>query len=78
MRRSSGTIAIPCMTIASGDWPVISAPSKLIRPERTSGGVAPATDRTVVVLPAPLRPSSAQISPSSTCIPSEWRMWLSP
>src|SRR3981189_1292094 len=43
---------------------VTSAPLKRIEPLR--GSMAPATPRSVVLLPAPLAPISATISPSAT------------
>jgi hypothetical protein len=45
---------------------VTSRPSKRIVPER--GFSVPATARSVVVLPAPLAPISATISPAATLI----------
>src|SRR5207247_8367434 len=43
---------------------VTSVPAKRIFPRR--GSIAPATPRSVVLLPAPLAPISATISPSAT------------
>ena len=42
----------------------ISAPAKRIEP--AAGGVSPMIERTVVVLPMPLRPISDTISPGAT------------
>jgi hypothetical protein len=41
-------------------------------------GVKPIRLRKVVLLPAPLRPSSVTISPSPTVSPTPCRMWLLP
>ena len=78
MRRSSGTSPSPFIVTSSAAMPVMSSPANRMLPRRTSGGTAPATALTVVVLPAPLRPRRAQICPSSTDIESSRRMWLSP
>ncbi len=65
MRRPSGTWLIPSATISCGGprcgWVV---PSKRIVP--AAGCSMPEIVRSVVVLPAPLAPSSATISPSAT------------
>ena len=48
----------------NGGQCVVSVPKIVMRPSR--GGVSPIRLRNVVVLPAPLRPSSAVILPSAT------------
>ena len=55
---------------------VVSLPKISTLPCR--GGVRPTRLRTVVVLPAPLRPSTATISPSFTSSETPCRMWLLP
>jgi hypothetical protein len=58
------------------DRPAISSPASFTLPLR--GGTQPTIDLSVVVLPAPLRPSSATVSPAPTESETERRMWLSP
>ena len=48
------------------------------RPVPARAGVSPMRLRSVVVLPAPLRPSSVVIVPSATSRPTPCRMWLLP
>ena len=52
----------------------MSVPSKRNVPART--GTMPITVLRVVVLPAPLRPSSATTVPESTARDSDWSTWL--
>src|SRR5690554_4207994 len=66
MRRSSGTWISPASTTSHGFALVMSVPLKVTVPVFAVTS-ADAVDR-VVVLPAPLLPSSATISPSSTRI----------
>ena len=54
----------------------VRCPSKAIAPER--GGVKPMIERTVVVLPMPLRPSSVTTSPRLTSSDMPNSAWLSP
>ena len=56
--------------------PAISAPSNTIEPSR--GVTTPIRLFKVVLLPAPLRPSSATTSFRSTRNATSKRMWLSP
>ena len=63
-RRPSGTMAMPRRTIWSGERPSMRSPSKWISP--LDGRFNPVMARSVVVLPAPLAPISATISPLST------------
>ena len=56
--------------------PAMSRPSYSIVPE--AGGTRPASVFSSVDLPAPLRPSSATISPSRTSSVASLRMWLLP
>src|ERR1700753_1315145 len=55
---------------------MISLPSKRIEPVRLP--MMPITDFSVVVLPAPLRPSSVTTSPAFTLKLMPCRMWDSP
>src|SRR5512143_1039788 len=55
---------------------IVSAPSNTIDPARR--GTRPIIDFSVVVLPAPLRPSSVTTSPSRTSKSTPCSMWLSP
>ena len=64
MPRPSGAWQIPISTRRWGAIPVISRPSKVMRPLDT--GRTPEIVLRVVVLPAPLAPMSVTISPSST------------
>src|SRR5438876_3302685 len=67
-RRPSGTIATPRSTIASGDNRVRSCavPSIVSRIDPRCGRTRPATHFISVLLPLPLVPSSATVSPAST------------
>ena len=64
MPRSSGQNATPMRAIRSDDARVMSLPSKTIEPVRLP--MMPITDFSVVVLPAPLRPSRVTTSPAFT------------
>ena len=61
MPRSSGQNAMPMRAILSEEARMMSWPSKRIEPVRLP--MMPMTDFSVVVLPAPLRPSSVTTSP---------------
>src|SRR6476646_2283922 len=61
--RPSGTCATPARATASGLLRAICLPSNTISPVCRT---VPDTARSVVVLPAPLAPSRATISPSAT------------
>src|SRR4051812_15448374 len=76
MPRSSGQNATPIRAIRSEEAREISWPSKRIEPERLP--MMPITDFNVVVLPAPLRPSSVTTSPAFTVKLTPWRIWDSP
>jgi hypothetical protein len=62
--RPSGTCTMPPRTIASGAPPWISAPRNFTWPLR--GAMMPEIVFSVVVLPAPLAPSTVTIFPSVT------------
>src|SRR4051812_12717977 len=76
MPRSSGQNATPIRAIRSEEAREISWPSNRIEPERLP--MMPITDFSVVVLPAPLRPSSVTTSPAFTLKLTPCRMWDSP
>src|ERR1700761_4034818 len=59
-----------------GIMPTVSAPRNFTCPSRR--GTRPMIDFIVVVLPAPLRPSSVTTSPSRTSKSTPCRIWLSP
>ncbi len=63
-RLPSGTSAIPSPTRLCAGIRVMSTPSKKTVP--AEGRCAPAITRSSVVLPAPLAPTRARVSPSST------------
>jgi hypothetical protein len=63
-RRPSGEWLMPARTISLGARRVMSRPSKRIVP--AAAFTKPLIARSVVVLPAPLAPISATISPSPT------------
>src|SRR5260370_31777335 len=65
MPRPSGTSEMPRRATRSPRMRVMSRPSKLTFPD--DGRSRPPTARSSVVLPAPLGPSRATISPASTC-----------
>src|SRR5665213_3784498 len=74
--RSSGQKATPMRAIRSDDARVISRSLKRTDPVRLP--MIPITDLSVVVLPAPLRPSSVTTSPALTLKSMPWRIWDSP
>src|ERR1700731_2386815 len=74
--RSSGQKATPMRAIRSDVARMISRPSKAIEPVRLP--MMPMIDFSVVVLPAPLRPSRVTTSPAFTLKLTPWRMWDSP
>src|SRR4051812_41964041 len=76
MARSSGTSWTPMPAMADGGRPSMDLPSRRIWPLR--GDSTPMIERSVVVLPAPLRPSSATTSPCSTRIDRSNSTWESP
>ena len=61
MPRSSGQNAMPARAISFDAAPISSRPSKRTEPLRRP--TMPMIDFSVVVLPAPLRPSSVTTSP---------------
>ena len=75
-RRPSGDWEIPRPTICDGGVRVISLPSNLIVPEL--GCMRPEMVRSVVVLPAPLEPIRATISPFSTFMVTPRSAWMRP
>ena len=64
MPRSSGQIATPRRAILSEARPTVSLPSNFAEPLRLP--TMPMIDFSVVVLPAPLRPSRVTTSPGLT------------
>ena len=76
MRRSSCTSCMPACAMAWLFLPAISTPSNITEPAR--GVTTPIRLFSVVLLPAPLRPSSATTSFFSTRNETSKRMWLSP
>jgi hypothetical protein len=76
IRRSSGTILRPRLLISSTDISLLSSPSYSMRPSRR--GMVPVMVRSVVVLPAPFRPSSVTTSFSRSSIARSNRTWLLP
>jgi hypothetical protein len=60
----------------NGGSPASERPPSVIFPER--GGTRPMMLLSVVVLPAPFRPSRQTTSPSATSSERSYRMWLSP
>src|SRR3954447_16623293 len=76
MPRSSGQNAIPQRAIAFDCSPISSRSSKRTDPVRWP--TIPMIDLSVVVLPAPLRPSSVTTSPARTSNVTPCRMWDSP
>jgi len=74
--RSSGQKATPMRAILSEVARMISWPPKRIEPVRLP--MIPITDFSVVVLPAPLRPSRVTTSPAFTLKLMPCRMWDSP
>src|SRR5258708_37234076 len=76
MPRYSGQIAIPRRAMVFEGSRMISLCSSLIEPSRRP--TIPMIDLSVVVLPAPLRPSSVTTSPSRTWKSMPCRMCDSP
>ena len=76
MPRSSGQNAMPARAISLEDRPISSRPSKRTEPVRWP--TMPMIDFSVVVLPAPLRPSSVTTSPWCTSNDTPCRMCDSP
>src|SRR3989442_10925211 len=76
MPRSSGQMAMPSLAIAFEGSRMVSVPRSLIDPSRRA--TIPMIDFSVVVLPAPLRPSSVTTSPSRTSKSMPCRMCDSP
>ena len=76
MPRSSGQSAMPSRAIRSLVRPISSLPSKRTEPVRWP--TMPMIDFSVVVLPAPLRPSSVTTSPASTSKVTPCSTWDSP
>src|SRR5690606_3605141 len=66
MRRPWGTRPTPSRAIFCGGRPTSERPPSRMSPPTIDGGVSPQSARTSVVLPMPLRPSSAIALPSST------------
>src|SRR5512143_1845895 len=67
---------MPRRAMRSDGWPTVSRPSNVTDPVRFS--TMPMTDFKVVVLPAPLRPSSVTSSPRPISNPTPCRMCDSP
>src|SRR5437867_807819 len=76
MPRSSGQNATPSRAIRDDVRAIVSAPSNRTEPLRRA--TIPMIDFSVVVLPAPLRPSSVTTSPRGTSNSTPWRMCDSP
>src|SRR5438876_11437950 len=76
MPRSSGQIAMPRRAMAFEGSRMVSVPPSLIDPSRRP--TIPMIDFSVVVLPAPLRPSNVTTSPSVTSNSMPCRMCDSP
>ena len=75
-RLPSGDWPIPSSTIRDGLVRVMSWLSNVIFPE--FGCIRPEMVRSVVVLPAPLDPMRATISPFSILIDTPRRAWMRP
>ena len=76
MPRPPGIWATPSDAIFTGEVPVTSRPSRRTFPPL--GGVSPVMARSSVDLPAPLVPSTARTSPSSTSMLTSKRIWVRP
>ena len=76
MPRSSGQKAMPRRAMRFDGSSIVSVPSNTIEPSRRA--TMPMIDFSVVVLPAPLRPSSVTTSPSRTSKSTPCRMCDSP
>ena len=75
-RAPPGRTRCPAARSCSGGRPISSCPRSVIEPVRWP--TMPMIDFRVVVLPAPLRPSSVTTSPSCTSKLTPWRMCDSP
>src|SRR5690606_23282129 len=75
-RRPSGTWDSPRETRFCGVVEVMSAPSRVMVPD--VGFFSPDTERSVVVLPAPLAPMRQTISPSLTSNEMPLMAWITP
>jgi hypothetical protein len=73
---SSGTNPTPSFATSWGDSPMIFFSFNVMVPEE--GDNIPMIVLTVVVFPAPFRPSSVANSPLSIVSDKSLRMWLSP
>src|SRR3569833_4404970 len=79
MPRASGTMPRPRRALRWGARPVTSSPSSEIVPTvRPYEPCSPMRQRSMVVLPAPLRPTRVTISPASTCYAPSRRACASP
>ncbi len=67
---------MPSRAMSGALMPAMSTPLNFTLP--LAGGTSPTRLLSSVDLPAPLRPSSATISPSRTCRLASLRMWLLP
>ena len=67
---------MPARAFSIIERPASSAPSSFTLPVR--GGTQPTIDLSVVVLPTPLRPRSATVSPAPIVSETPRRTWLSP
>src|SRR6478752_2386598 len=76
MPRSSGTQPMPARARASADRLARSAPSRVIVPSICR--CRPMTERSRVVLPAPLRPTRVTTSPGATSMLTSVRTRASP
>ena len=74
--RPSGTRPMPSCATRNDGRLAISWPPKRIEP--AIAGVSPMIERTVVVLPMPLRPISVTISPAEIASEMPNSTWLSP
>ena len=74
--RVSCTNAMRARAISKVASRLMSRPSKVTRPRR--GATMRMIERKVVVLPAPLRPSSATTFPAGTASDTPWMTWDSP
>ena len=74
--RPSGTSAMPARAMRSGALASMRLPRNSMLPARA--GVRPMMERTVVVLPMPLRPSSATTSPGRISRSMPNSTWLDP
>jgi hypothetical protein len=63
---------------ACGRRPMSVSPCQRMSPPRTCGGCSPMIERISVVLPMPLRPSSATTSPAPTVSDAPHTTWALP